>query len=182
MNTKDIVQSIGDKITAIDLKLERFLDNGDREAKANFETIKSFIEEMTQIVSIKLTGELPIAIELLEKKIDSFDIHLADSLKIFGRHLQAYEKKLEERIINEFEELNNNLIERINHHQVDHAERLEQLGQSIDKLSNAIGGLYRHQTDFDAERLAQVLEDLNANLEKQREGKKSRRGFLNRKK
>jgi hypothetical protein len=182
MNTKDIVQSIGDKITAIDLKLERLLNNIDRQSGAQLEQMKSFLDEIARTMTTKLTGELPRAIELLEKKIDSFDLNLSDSLKIFGDHLLSYEIKLEERMIEEIQGLGRQLIQRLDKQQEEHAQRLENISRSMDNLSSAIAKLYNRQPDLDPERLTQALENLNNLLDKQEQENKSRKGFLRLKK
>ena len=182
MNTKEIVQSIGDKVTAIDLKLERLLNNADRDAAAQLGQLIAFLEEISRTISIKLTGEFPGAIELLEKRIDNFDLNIADSLKIFGDHLLSYEVTLEDRIKGEIHELGNSLKEQLEEHQQEHARLLEKISLSMDNLSRAIAGLYNRQTDFDTERLTQTLENLNAFLDNQSRGNKSFTGFWSRKK
>ena len=98
MGNDDVLISIGNRVAAIDLKLEDMLNKKSDTEAAGINEIKSFFEQLAKVVSSQFIGDLPKAIEYLEKKIDQFDYNLKDELKSFSKILIDYENKLEERI------------------------------------------------------------------------------------
>lgn len=180
MGNDDILRSIGDILAAIDLKLEELLKKRDSAQDESIGEMKSFFEQLARIVSTQFIGDLPHAIELLEKKIDQFDHDLKDGLKSFSDSLIKYESKLEERIKKEIQALQNQFIHRLDHHQREQTEKLEEISIAVKNLGTAIIKLRNSINDFDSERLNPALDRLDKILSEHSIDRKSKSGFFRR--
>ncbi len=178
MPTDDILCSIGNILAAMDLKLAALVEARRSADAEKVREIKESFEQIAGVVSARFTGDLPHAIEMLQKKIAILDIDIGENLKSLSKTLVDYESKLEERIKKEIQLLQEQVISRIDHHQREHAERLEQIADAIGSLGNTVLKLSNSIDEFDKNRLDPALDRLEEILSRQVTQQKTKGGFF----
>jgi uncharacterized protein YoxC len=174
----DILCSIGDLLAAIDLKLTMLIEAKKASDEEKVSEIRKSFEQIARVVSARFAGDLPHAIEMLEKKIEIFDMDIKESLKSFSKTLIDYESKLEERIKRETQLLQEQLKSRLDHHQREQAEQLENIANAIGSVGNAVVKLSNSIEEFDKKRLDPVLDRLEEILSRWVEEQKTKGGFF----
>lgn len=182
MGNDEIFRSIGTLMVAIDQKLEKMLENQDNAQDKALEEIKSFFERLATIVSTQFIGDLPQALGLLEKKINLFDHDLKDFLREFSDVLIKYESKVEERIKDEVQALQEQFFNRLDHHQREQTTKLEEICLAINNLAAAISKLRNTINDFNSTRFDPALSRLEEILQRYGNQEEKPRLFGRRKK
>ncbi len=181
MKHDDMLRSLGDRVTAIDRKLESLLDRRDGGGEEQIKDIKSFFDALAEIVSTKFIGDLPGAIESLEKKIGDFDLDIADALERFSGDMISYENRLEERLEDEIKALGEQFESRLEHHQKNQTEQLTRISHGLESLGAAIGGLAGSLGKLDMADLNRTMENIEQLLKKRQTEPEPRKGFFKRK-
>lgn len=160
MDNDEILKSIGSLIMAIDQKFERLLQTKEKSQVEMLGEMRAFFDQLAREVTSQFIGDLPRAIELLEKKIDLFDHDLTDGLRGFSDTLIQYENKLEERIKKEIQALEEQLIHRLDFHQREQTEKLEELCRAVNNLGSGINMLGKAINNLNSEIFNPALDRL----------------------
>jgi len=148
MPEQELLRSIGNVLSAIDIKIEALVRTQKERAGDQVSEIKRFFDELAKTVSEKFIGNLPESIELLEKKIEILDFDIIDGLKNFAEALIGYESKLEKRIEGVIEDAHKRTLARLELHQSGHAKSLADITEVIGRLTNIIGELTAEVKEF----------------------------------
>ena len=173
----DILKSIGTVLEAIDQKLEKILECQNDSRKDTLHEMQSFFEELSGVVSTRFIGDLPQSVQSLETRINIFRTDLNDFLQGFSNVLLRYENKLEKRIKDEIQALQDQFLKRLDYHQNEQIESLKRISSAIENLTKAITTLRNTVNEFNADRFDPALSKLEEILEYHGE-RKVRKGFF----
>jgi len=178
---KGTLQDIGNVLVAIDSKLDILVQERQRVDAANMREVKDFLDQLSKVLTGRITGDLPRSIDVLERSIGLLDFDLKENLNTFSSTLINYENKLEDRIKKEIDYLKKVMLTRLDQHQNRQAELLTEIrgaiifvGETVQDLSNSI-------SEFDDGKIKPALDRLEQIFAKYSEIQESKKGFFRRK-